>query len=108
MHNNVRTPRGRSEPSQSPPPTDYHVQHDAEGPAKLSTTLAHALADVMGADVTEAGDVLREVVDFDALDRLFALTDDDATDPAGHVAFVVEDYRVTVYTTGRIVITPPA
>lgn len=86
---------------------DYHVYHDASGPANMSTTVIHALADVMGRDVTDAGLVLYDYVDPDAIDRLFRDTDQGAPGPAGHIAFAVDGYQITVYSTGHIVITPP-
>lgn len=85
---------------------DYYAHHDPDGQARLSTTLVHALADVMGADVTETGFVLADEIDPDALDMLFSSGSPGG--PAAHVAFAVDDYRVTVYGDGTIVITPPA
>lgn len=71
------------------------------GPAKVSTTLVHALADVMGQDVTDTDFCLYDSIDPDALNRLFA------NRPGGHVAFGVNGYAVTVYGDGRVVITEP-
>lgn len=84
---------------------DYYTYHDPEGDARLSTTLVHALADVMGTDVTEAGFTLADEIDPDALDHLFLPAG--GGEPAGHVAFSVQSYRVTIYSDGTIVITPP-
>lgn len=109
MNNNVRTPHGRE--AEYPPASDsaeYHVHHDPEGSANLSTTVVHALADVMGVDVTDGGYTLYQSIDPDALDGIFAPTVDGTPRPPGHVAFTVDGYRVTVYSSGRIVITPPA
>lgn len=83
---------------------DYYAHHDPDGQARLSTTLVHALADVMGIDVTETGFVLAEEIDPDALDLLFSSA---SGGTGAHVAFAVDDYRVTVYGDGTIVITPP-
>lgn len=83
-----------------------YAHHDHESAAELTTTLVHALADVMGRDVTEIEWRLADCVDPDALDRVFATGDGTAGDDC-HVAFAVEGYRVTVYGTGEIVITPP-
>ena len=103
MNENVRNPRGRHPPGS--PPENYYTHHDWDGAAMLSTTVVHALADVMGRDATDAGFVLSDSVDPDALDRIFEQTADGAL--SGHVAFTVEGYRVTVYSDGEIVITPP-
>lgn len=85
---------------------NHHAYHDAEGTAKLSTTVVHALADVTGMDVTEVEASLSESIDPEGLDRLFS-NDDDRRRPGGHVAFSVRGYPVTVYSDGQIVITPP-
>lgn len=84
---------------------DHYAYHDPKGDARLSTTLVHALADVMGHDVTETGFVLAEEIDPEALDRLFSPASGDGS--VGHVAFSVNEHRVTVYSDGAIVITPP-
>jgi hypothetical protein len=106
--NNGRIPEttDRATPTESDQP-NYVTTHDPDGPSKRSTTVIHALADVMGADVSETSFRLYDSVDPDALDRIFASTDGN-TAVGGHVAFTVEGYRVTVYEDGRIVITPPA
>ncbi|MFC7203209.1 HalOD1 output domain-containing protein [Haloferax namakaokahaiae] len=85
----------------------YHVQHDPSGPAKLSTTVIHALADAMGIDVSDSGFSLYDSIDPDALDSIFSPTADGTPRPPGHVAFCVAGYQTTVYSTGDIVITPP-
>ncbi|WP_255196177.1 HalOD1 output domain-containing protein [Halorarius litoreus] len=86
-------------------PSTYHVRHDPDGPAKLSTTVVHALADAMGVDVTHMGFSLYDAVDPDALDLIFAPHPDGTTRPPGHVAFSIQGYQTTVYSTGDIVIT---
>jgi len=103
MRNDVK--RCQSTSGTPAPPDTYRVHHDPDGSAKLSTTVIHALADAMGIDVTDTGFSLYDTIDPDALDRLFS--GDDFAAP-GHVAFTVEGYRVTVYSDGHIVVTPPA
>lgn len=85
---------------------NHHAYHDANGTAKLSTTVVHALADVTGMDVTDVEASLAESIDPEGLDRLFSKRDDRRS-PGGHVAFSVRGYPVTVYSNGQIVITPP-
>jgi hypothetical protein len=80
------------------------VQHDFGETAELTTTLAHALADVTGVDVTETGFVLADYVDPDALDDLFRPVVDGTIRPSGHLCFDIWGYRVAVYSDGRIVI----
>jgi hypothetical protein len=88
-------------------PNTYYAKHDPDGSADLTTTVAHALADVMGVDVSGTEFSLYDSVDPDALDRIFAPKADGTPRPPGHVAFGVNGYRVTVYSTGEIAITPP-
>lgn len=91
----------------SPPPrTTHHFYHDADGPARVSTSVVHALADVMGVDATRAEQTLTESVHPRGLDVIFA--DRTTTDRPGHVGFTVDGYDVTVYSTGEIVITTPS
>lgn len=99
--NNVESRSGRDA-------SDHHAYHDPLGPAKLSTTVVHALADVMDEDVTAAGLALSDTVDPDALDHLFERSPGDPDGSPSHVAFTVDGYRTTVYSTGEVVITPPA
>lgn len=88
-------------------PETHHVYHDPDSPAQLSTTVAHALADVMASDVSDTEFRLYDCIDPDALDNIFAPTADGAPRPFGHVAFKIRGYQVTVYDQGQIVITSP-
>jgi hypothetical protein len=85
-----------------------HRYHEPDSVAKLSTTVAHALANVMGEDVTQTEFTLFECIDPDALDAIFSPLRDGRERCSGHVAFNVRGYQVTVYSSGHIVITPPA
>ncbi|WP_336003423.1 HalOD1 output domain-containing protein [Halorientalis halophila] len=85
----------------------YVVHHEFGGPAELTTTLAHAVADVTGVDVTETGFTLNDYVDPDALDRLFAPKPDGSPRTNGHLSFSVWNCQVTVYSTGQIVVSQP-
>jgi len=86
------------------PTTDHRLYPNPRSAAKLSTTVIHALADVTGRDVSDIEAGLRGTVDLFALDRIFSLTD--SANTPNHVAFTVSDYRVTVYSSGQIIITP--
>lgn len=86
---------------------NYYAFHDPHSSARLSTTVAHALADAMGVDVTDTEFSLYDAVDPDALDHIFAPLQDGTLRDSGHVAFQLLGYQVTVYTSGHIVITPP-
>jgi hypothetical protein len=85
----------------------YFVEHDFERPAKLTTTLAHALSDVSGIDVTDTGFTLDDHVDPDALDRLFKPKEDGTPRMNGRLTFTAWGYQVTVYSDGQIAIVPP-
>lgn len=108
MHDNVQSHPGGDRGGAGEGARDYYSYHDPDGDARLTTTLVHALADVMGVDVTDTGFVLADHIDPDALDTLFADPVDERGNPLGHVAFAVDSYRVTIYSDGTIVITPPS
>lgn len=86
---------------------NYFFQHDFDGPASLTTTLVHAIADVTGIDVSDTEFTLHDHVDPDALDRLFASKPDGTPRTSGHVGFTVWGYQVTVHGDGQIAIVPP-
>ncbi|SDR34117.1 HalOD1 output domain-containing protein [Natronobacterium texcoconense] len=94
--------------SHSSPSAVYRAVHDPDGPATLSTTVVHALADCMGVDPTDGRISLYDAVDPDALDKLFRPRHDGTPRSSGHVSFVVADHQVTVYSDGEILIEPPA
>jgi len=85
----------------------YFVKHDFDGPAELTTTLAHALSDVSGVDVTDTGFTLYDYIDPDALDQLFKPSDGANRRINGMFTFTVWSHKVTVYSDGQIAIVPP-
>ncbi|MFC7143001.1 HalOD1 output domain-containing protein [Halosimplex aquaticum] len=85
----------------------YYVKHDFEGSAELTTTLAHAISDVTGVDVTDTGFTLNDHVDPEAMDRLFKPKDDGSPRINGHLSFTIWGHQVTVYSDGQIAIVPP-
>lgn len=107
MNNHAPSPPRRIPSHRSPEPSNLYAYHHPASPAKLSTTVVHALADIMGDDVTNTESSLFHSVDLKALDHLFAPLEGGHQRTSGHVAFTVMGYRVTVYSTGHIVITPP-
>jgi hypothetical protein len=107
MQGNRQNTTGAVPQTSQRPPEPYFVQHEFGGTSDLTTTLVHALADVTGADVTQAEAGLVEHVDPAALDRLFAPSTDGTPRPNGHLSFTVWDHQVTVYHNGQIAITPP-
>ena len=85
----------------------YFVKHDFDGPAELTTTLAHALSDISGVDVTDTGFTLYDYIDPDALDMLFKPKEDTHRRVNGMLTFTVWGHQVTVYSDGQIAIVPP-
>lgn len=106
MHDDTQN---RTSPGSSArtPTEHFRRYHDPRGTAKLSTTLVHALADATGTDPTDCRSSLLGAVDLCALDHLFSRPPGPSAGPPGHVAFTIDGYRVTVYESGQIVITPP-
>lgn len=85
----------------------YYAQHDFDGSATLTTTLCHAIANVTGADVTEAERTLSDHADPQALDLLFRPQPDGSFRLPGQVSFTMWGHRVTVASDGQISIVPP-
>ncbi|WP_227377867.1 HalOD1 output domain-containing protein [Haladaptatus halobius] len=95
------------ETSNTPDPTRRYVTYYGQtGATALTTTLAHALADAIGIDVTESEQALYRSVNPDALDQLFKPQYDGTPRSNGHITFTVNDHLVMVSADGRIEITP--
>ena len=94
--------------SQSRSPAVYRAAHDPDGPATLSTTVVHAIADCLDIDVSDSRISLYDSVDPDALDRLFRPRRDGRQRAGGRLSFPVRDHYVTVTSDGEILIEPPA
>lgn len=102
-HATTNSPQARQQPH---PRQAYTVYHDFDGPATVTETVVHALADVAGVDVTDADFALYDFVDPESLDRLFAPRPDGTPRSNGHVSFRVMGYQTTVYATGQVSILP--
>ncbi|WP_226039479.1 HalOD1 output domain-containing protein [Natrinema sp. DC36] len=94
--------------AQSRAPSLYRASHDPDGPATLSTTVIHALADCLGVDVTDSRVSLYDTVDPDALDALFRPRYNGTPRTGGTLSFVVNGHHVRVRGDGEILIEPPA
>lgn len=82
--------------------TDTHqARYDWATSDSLSTTVVSTIATVAGKEPTELKPLFDQL-DPDALDALFQPTDD-ALRVGGQVAFIVDDYQVTVHANGKIV-----
>ena len=80
----------------------YRACHDWQRDEELSTTVASVLSEVTSGEPF-AIRPLDEVIDADALDRLFSPSGESLR-LGGHVEFEFEECDVTVHGNGRIVI----
>lgn len=73
-----------------------------DSPDALSTAIVEAVADDLGVEPQDVAQPLGEVVDSDALDRLFRphLDPEDPTD--GSVSFSYSGYDIRAYSDGRV------
>ncbi|WP_177209260.1 HalOD1 output domain-containing protein [Natronobacterium haloterrestre] len=71
----------------------------------ISSRVVQEVADILGVDPLEL-DPLFETINPDALDSLFQTRKLGHRD--GHVEFMMEGCKVTVFGTGRVDVTPPA
>lgn len=85
----------------------FWAYHDEDSPAKLSTTVVHALADVLGTDASVMREELHGCVDIRGLDLLFRGRTDGTPRAGGYLSFRLYDHQVTVYASGDIAIEPP-
>lgn len=107
MYQNQQQPQAPPAPAHSQIQQSYTVQHDFESAASMTATLAHALSDVSGTDVTEVEYALRGYVDPTALDQLFAPVSGSTSRASGQIRLDIEGYQTTIYDTGLISIVPP-
>lgn len=83
----------------------YYAQHEWAGDGSLSVTLITALADVMGEDPTSI-EPLGTYINPSALDSLFETRNESRAGAAGRLELSIDDYHVTIYADGEIVIRP--
>lgn len=86
----------------------YRVEHDWASDGELSETVVDAVASVLDAEPTDLSP-LYEVIDPDALNRLYAPTPNHQTRPGGgRLTFSYNGCLVTAYWDGAVEIEPPA
>lgn len=107
MYQNQKAASGTQSTVRSHVQQSYTVQHDFAGSASLTATLAHALSDISGIDVSAAERTLESYVDLTALDRLFTPMSDGSPRANGQLSFNIQGYQTTVYGNGVISIVPP-
>lgn len=100
---NSTGPDGAGDIERNPATGVYHVQHDDESTARLTTTAIHALATVAEVDVSNAEKALADVINRDALDFIFHEVNDD-----GHAEASVSalGHEVRLWSDGSIEIEP--
>lgn len=84
----------------------YRVQHDLSSPQSLSTTVTVAVADVAGVEPADIPEQLYDVIDPEALDKLFKSRDDGTPRRGGRLSFSLYGHHVTVRGDGSITIEP--
>lgn len=92
---------GKSTTAEAPVDT-HRTRHDFAGERRLSTSVVQAVATALGTDPLSLDERLYDVLDPDALDRLFG-GDCGAGGPRT-LAFELAGCSVTVYGDGRIVV----
>ncbi|WP_266078605.1 DUF7504 family protein [Haladaptatus caseinilyticus] len=91
----------------SPPDRGVHrVRHDLSGPQSLSTTVTVAVADVAGVEPAEIPEQLYDVIDPEALDKLFKPRDDGTPRRGGRLSFSLYGHHVTIRGDGSITVQP--
>lgn len=80
----------------------YRTTHEAGGETSLSITVVEALAEAKGVSPVDIEQPLYDVVDPDALDRLFVCEDDHGT--SGYVVFELSSFEITVRSNGDVVV----
>ncbi|WP_161973232.1 HalOD1 output domain-containing protein [Halostella litorea] len=83
----------------------YYAVHDWSSEGSLSVTVVSALSEIDDTDPREM-EPLDSYVDPDALDGLFEPRTGNPRDDSGRLELVVDDYHVTIYADGEIVVRP--
>lgn len=83
----------------------YYARHEWTGDGSLSVTLITALADVTDTDPMSM-EPLGSYVNPGALNALFETRDENQSPTSGRLELPINDYHVTIYADGEIVIRP--
>jgi hypothetical protein len=84
----------------------YRVQHEWAGETSLTTTVAKAVSAIAGVRPIDL-EPLHQVVNTDALERVFQPTTEGARPTENYVQFPVSGHEITVYGDGVVVIEVP-
>lgn len=105
MEDPISLPHLDIDVEQTESPERYHVQYEWTDPEPLSTVVVRLVAAVTDTDPLEL-EPLRDRVDPDALDELFAPTVDGRTRSLGQVSFPLAEHQVVVSGDGEIEVRP--
>ena len=81
------------------------IERTVDGSGVVATVVA-ALADARGVTVRDIETPLYDIVDTDALERIFEPSERGRMRVGGRVVFTVEGHEIVVHATGRVVVTP--
>lgn len=84
----------------------YVTYYDRNGPARLSTIIAHALADLLDVNTDVGERMLYESVDPESLDNLFKLRFNGTPRTDSYLTIITSGYVIMVHADGQIEITP--
>lgn len=86
---------------------DERVIERFPGEGELTTTIVEAVAEATGIDPLKLDTRLYDVVDPDGLEQVFRKRGDGTIRTGGELTFTIAECEVTVYSEGRVVVTPP-
>lgn len=78
------------------------MSSDATSDEKPSVTVVRTVAAYEDVDPTELREPLHDVIDLEALDKLFAERHNGERRGDGRVVFTYDDYEITVHSEGRV------
>lgn len=81
-------------------------RQDVGDDAEIATVVTRAVASMEEDDPESLQPPLHDVVDPDALDRIFQSLDGDTRRQTGRVEFPLREYEVTVWSDGTVVVDP--
>lgn len=84
--------------------TGHAFRRDVGEDTEIATVVTEAIATLEGSDPESLQPPLHDVVDADALDRIFQPLDGDARRQSGRVEFPVQNYEITVWGDGTVVV----
>ncbi|MFH5801795.1 HalOD1 output domain-containing protein [Haladaptatus sp. CMAA 1911] len=87
-------------------PQRYVTYYDRNSAARLSTVIAHSLAELMDTDTDVGEKILYESVDPESLDHLYKKRFDGTPRNKGYLTIITNGYTIKAHADGLIEITP--